>query len=121
MIAVMASMLLFAGMCMIPTHHHIDVGGYDSAYVQGFFDQQTIPPEFAQSGNARWSSDAAAVIIPQLGIPTQFSIKIIAPTPKQLTLRAITRQSFVIRRSPIIGKPSLAQFRTDIPNRFRYL
>ena len=88
LIAVMASIILFGGMCMIPTRHHIDVGGYDSAYVQGFFDQQLIPPEFTQSGNARWSGNATAIIIPQLGIPTQFAITVIAPTPKQLTLRA---------------------------------
>ena len=88
LIAVVASVILFGGMSLIPTHHRIDVGGYDSAYVQGFFDQQAIPPEFAQSGTARWSGSAAAIIIPQLGMPTQFRITLVAPTPKQLTLRA---------------------------------
>ncbi len=86
-ITVMASIFLFGVMCMIPTRHHIDIGGYDSAYVQGFFDQQRIPTEFAQAGTARWSGNEAAIIIPQLGIPTQFAITAVASTPKQLTLR----------------------------------
>lgn len=83
---VVTSIMLFWLMCMIPTHHHIDIGGYDSAYVQGFFDQQAIPPEFATTGNARWSRADAAIIIPQLGIPTNFAITTIAPTRKALTL-----------------------------------
>lgn len=86
MITIVASICLFVGICIIPTRHYIDVGGYDSAYVQGFFDQQTIPTDFARSGTARWSGTDAAVIIPQLGMPTQFAITVIAPTPKQLTL-----------------------------------
>src|SRR6266487_1715437 len=53
--------LLLALAYQIPITHSVDIGGYDSAYVQGFYDpERALPgqqrPELAGSdGGARWT------------------------------------------------------------------
>lgn len=82
------SALLFGALCMIPFSHTIDIGGYDSAYTQGFFDQEPIPAMFQTDGMARWSGIDAALIVPQYATPMQLTIRASAPVSKTLALIA---------------------------------
>lgn len=80
--------ILFGLICLIPVSHTIDVGGYDSAYVQGFFDQEPIPSQFATDGMARWSGADAAVILPQFATPMHVRMRVVAPHPQTVTITA---------------------------------
>ena len=82
----LVSGLLFAVLCMIPSTYTVDIGGYDSSYTQGFFDQEAIPAVFATPGNARWSGSDAAIIIPQYAHPMTLTMRLRAPVTKQLTI-----------------------------------
>lgn len=82
------SALLFALICAIPTTYTLDIGGYDSAYVQGFFDQEAIPAEFGTAGMARWSSEHAAIIVPQYADPTTVTLRVAAPVTTTLVIQS---------------------------------
>ena len=83
LIAVMAiGALLLALAYQIPVTHTVDVGGYDAAYVQGFYDpERALPgeqrPELAGSdGGARWTRDQSFLVFPQAGLPAQIILRL---------------------------------------------
>src|SRR5262245_22540157 len=74
--------LLLALAYQIPVTHNVDVGGYDSAYVQGFFDpERALPgqqrPELDGSdGGARWTRERSFLVFPQAGLPAQITLRL---------------------------------------------
>jgi len=74
--------LLLALAYQVPVTHTVDVGGYDSAYVQGFFDpERALPgqqrPELDGSdGGARWTRERSFLVFPQAGLPAQITIRL---------------------------------------------
>ena len=73
--------LLLALVYQIPVTHTVDIGGYDSAYVQGFYDPEraTGPdhPELAGSdGSARWTRATSYLLFPQAGLPAQLTLRL---------------------------------------------
>jgi 4-amino-4-deoxy-L-arabinose transferase-like glycosyltransferase len=72
--------LLLALVYQIPTTHTVDIGGYDSAYVQGFFDPErdagTNHAELLGSdGSARWTRATSYLLFPQAGLPAQLTLR----------------------------------------------
>ncbi|MFM2032563.1 MAG: hypothetical protein RLZZ297_1328, partial [Chloroflexota bacterium] len=84
--ALISSVVLTGLLHAVPTRQVIDIGGADSAYVQGFYDQQPIPAPFEQPGMARWSGPDAALRLPLIGIPARLTMTLRAPTPRELIL-----------------------------------
>jgi 4-amino-4-deoxy-L-arabinose transferase-like glycosyltransferase len=67
----------------VPATHIVDIGGYDAAYVQGFFDTQTITPSGGgrsyldgSDGSARWSRATSALLFPQAGLPATATLRL---------------------------------------------
>lgn len=78
--AMLLGALLIALAYQLPTAHTVDIGGYDAAYVQGFYDPERAAPELAGSdGSARWTRDTADLLFPQAGLPAQVSLRLRAP------------------------------------------
>ena len=86
LLSLLGSVLVLLTMHAIPTRHIVDIGGPDSAYLQGFYDQQPIPALFARPGTGRWSGPEAALRLPLIGMPAQLSITAAAPLPRTLTI-----------------------------------
>lgn len=77
----MVGVLLILCLYQIPAAHTVNIGGYDTAYVQGFYDTEytvaTSPPYLQGSdGSVRWTHDRAAILFPQLGLPTQVTLRL---------------------------------------------
>ncbi|HEU5099959.1 MAG TPA: glycosyltransferase family 39 protein [Roseiflexaceae bacterium] len=73
--------LLLALVYQIPVTHTVDIGGYDAAYVQGFYDPERGAgpdhPELAGSdGGARWTRATSYLLFPQAGLPAQLTLRI---------------------------------------------
>lgn len=73
--------LLLALVYQIPVTHTVDIGGYDSAYVQGFFEPERGAgpdrPELAGSdGSARWTHATSYLLFPQAGLPAQLTLRL---------------------------------------------
>jgi len=74
--------LLLALAYQVPVTHNVDVGGFDSAYVQGFYDpERALPgtqrPELDGSdGSARWTRERSFLIFPQAGLPAQITLRL---------------------------------------------
>ncbi|MFN7472677.1 MAG: hypothetical protein ACK5S9_13620, partial [Roseiflexaceae bacterium] len=81
--ALIVSLLIHA----VPARHVVDIGGYDSAYLQGFFEQQASPDSFGSDGRVRWSGADAALRLPLIGMPSTLSIRVASPITKTLTLQ----------------------------------
>ena len=79
--AMVLGALLLALVYQLPVTHIVDIGGYDSAYVQGFFDPErgagTDRPELAGSdGSARWTRVSSYLLFPQAGLPAQLTLRL---------------------------------------------
>jgi len=80
----LAGALLVALLAQIPARHPVDVGRYDAAYTQGFFDPERFapadaapPPYLAGSdGAARWTGGSAALLFPQAGLPGEVTVRL---------------------------------------------
>src|SRR6185436_9005615 len=65
--------LLLALAYQVPVTHTVDIGGYDAAYVQGFYDPERAEapgdhPFLAGSdGSARWTRGVSDLLFPQAG------------------------------------------------------
>jgi 4-amino-4-deoxy-L-arabinose transferase-like glycosyltransferase len=73
--------LLLALVYQIPTVHDVDIGGYDAAYVQGFYDPEPTA--------ARWTRDVSYLIFPQAGLPSQVTLRLRgrpASSPAEVTV-----------------------------------
>ena len=70
----------------VPARHVVDIGGYDSVYVQGFFEQQDIPQPFGTDGRARWTGADAALRLPLIGMPSTVTIRVASPITKTIDL-----------------------------------
>ena len=74
--------LLIALAYQIPVTHTVDIGGYDSAYTQGFYDpERNTPsnphPELAGSdGSARWTRASSDLLFPQAGLPARVTLRL---------------------------------------------
>ena len=74
--------LLLALAYQIPVTHSVDVGGYDSAYVQGFYDPERALPGQARpdldgsDGSARWTRGQSFLLFPQAGLPAQLTLRL---------------------------------------------
>ena len=66
----------------IPVAHTVDIGGYDAAYVQGFYDPERSASPGAHpyldgsDGSARWSRDISYLVFPQAGLPAQITLRL---------------------------------------------
>ena len=77
LMAAVAGAALIALLAQIPARHQVDVGGYDAAYVQGFYDAEGtdspgVPAPYlaGSDGSARWTRpDSSALLFPQAGLP----------------------------------------------------
>jgi hypothetical protein len=98
--ATLCALLLSVIVHAIPTTHSVDIGGYDSAYVQGFYDQQHTPQEFGRNGTARWSGPDAAIRLPLLGRPAHITLRVAAPRAKTLDLISPTTAVTVPLQEP---------------------
>jgi 4-amino-4-deoxy-L-arabinose transferase-like glycosyltransferase len=82
LLAVMAlGALLLALVYQIPVTHTVDIGGYDSAYVQGFFDPERAagldhPALNGSDGSARWTRATSYLLFPQAGLPAQLTLRL---------------------------------------------
>jgi hypothetical protein len=74
--------LLLALAYQIPVTHTVDIGGYDSAYVQGFYDPERALPGQARpdlegsDGGARWTRGQSFLLFPQAGLPAQVTLRL---------------------------------------------
>ncbi len=82
--ALIFSLLIHA----VPARQVVDIGGYDSAYLQGFFEQQATPDSFGADGRVRWSGPDAALRLPLIGMPSTLTVRVASPITKTLTLQA---------------------------------
>ncbi len=73
--------VLLALLYQIPATHHVDIGGYGAAYVQGFYDPELASsPDLASSdGSARWSRAVSYLLFPQIGTPAQVTLRLRGP------------------------------------------
>jgi 4-amino-4-deoxy-L-arabinose transferase-like glycosyltransferase len=66
----------------IPVAHTVDIGGYDAAYVQGFYDPERSASPGARpyldgsDGSARWSQGVSYLVFPQAGLPAQITLRL---------------------------------------------
>ncbi|MBC8075100.1 MAG: hypothetical protein H7Y32_03410, partial [Chloroflexales bacterium] len=88
-LALLLGALLFAGAYQIPARHEVDIGGYDAAYAQGFYDAERAddarnapaphdpPPYLAGSNGAlRWTRASSALRFPQAGLPAVVRLRL---------------------------------------------
>ena len=78
LIGALAVLLLY----QIPAYHPIAIGGYDAAYVQGFYEPEPAESTFLSGavGGARWSKASSALLLPQIGLPAEISLRMRGPT-----------------------------------------
>jgi 4-amino-4-deoxy-L-arabinose transferase-like glycosyltransferase len=76
-------MLLIALLSQIPATHAVNIGGYDTAYVQGFYDPQYITARGGgryyldgSDGSARWSRAVSYLLFPQAGLPGSVTLRL---------------------------------------------
>ncbi len=78
----LAGVLLTALVYQLPSTHTIDIGAYDSAYVQGFYEPERADmpgnrPYLAGSdGAARWSQADSHLLLPQAGLPAHVTLRL---------------------------------------------
>jgi Dolichyl-phosphate-mannose-protein mannosyltransferase len=70
--------LLLTLFYQIPATHDVDIGGYDAAYVQGFYDSERdgSPDLVGSNGTARWTHDVSYLLFPQAGLPAQVTLRL---------------------------------------------
>jgi 4-amino-4-deoxy-L-arabinose transferase-like glycosyltransferase len=70
--------LLLALVYQIPAAHDVDIGGYDAAYVQGFYDPERSDAAIlaGSDGRARWTRDVSYLLFPQAGLPAQVTLRL---------------------------------------------
>ena len=80
--AMIVGMLLLMLAYQIPATHTVNIGGYDSAYVQGFYDpeQRGASGDHAylqgSDGSARWTRAVSYILLPQAGLPAQVTLRL---------------------------------------------
>ena len=66
----------------VPATHAVDIGGYDAAYTQGFYDpsrsDSTPLPAYlsGSNGQARWTKAASFLLFPQIGLPAELTLRL---------------------------------------------
>lgn len=84
---VLVALLLGASLILllyqVPATHVVDSGGYDAAYVQGFYDPQYADTpggsqDYVQGsdGSVRWSRDQSFLVFPQAGLPATVNLRL---------------------------------------------
>lgn len=80
--AALGALLIFL-LSQIPATHAVNIGGFDAAYIQGFFDAERPgdpggPRPYLEGaeGGARWSGASAALIFPQAGLPGAITLRL---------------------------------------------
>lgn len=64
--------LLIALLSQLPAQHTVDVGSWDSAYVQNFHDPEP-------DGRGRWSQSSSILLFPQAGMAGRITLELRAP------------------------------------------
>ena len=115
--------LLIVLLSQIPATHVVNIGGFDAAYTQGFFDAERPgdpggPRPYLEGAadGARWSGASAALLFPQAGLPGEVSLRLRGwregGPPPQVTLllngvqeldRFVATGAWEERRVPIRG------------------
>jgi 4-amino-4-deoxy-L-arabinose transferase-like glycosyltransferase len=80
--AMAAGALLLALAYQLPVTHQVDIGGYDAAYVQGFYDPDRASPGAPRpeldgsDGSARWTRGQSFLVFPQAGLPAELTLRL---------------------------------------------
>ncbi|WP_238613517.1 glycosyltransferase family 39 protein [Candidatus Oscillochloris fontis] len=79
LLAACAAVLLITLLSQFPAQHDVDVGGYDAAYVQGFFEPERPGSAYLADadGAVRWSRPEVAVLrFPLAGTPGTLRVRL---------------------------------------------
>jgi hypothetical protein len=67
----------------VPVRHEVNIGGYDAAYVRGFYDAQDSsypsghqPYLKGSDGRVRWSRARSFLVFPQAGLPASVTLRL---------------------------------------------
>ncbi len=76
--AAVAGFVLLLLAFQIPVVHHVDLGGYDAAYTQGFSEPEPVDSPFliGSDGSARWSRDVSYLLFPQAGLGADITLHV---------------------------------------------
>lgn len=91
-LAMAVGALLIALLYQFPATHTVDIGGYDAAYTQGFYDPERLPSErpylAGSDGSVRWSRDVSYLLFPQAGLPARLTLRLRghSTTPIEVTV-----------------------------------
>lgn len=79
----LTGMILIVLLYQIPAYHDVDIGHYDAAYVQGFYEAEmryaadTSPLYLSGSDeHVRWSRDSSFLLFPQAGLPGSITLRL---------------------------------------------
>lgn len=74
----MLGLALFTLLYQTSARHSIDIGGFDTAYVQGFHEAQSDASIYllGSDGQARWSRERSFLIFPQAGLPASVTLRL---------------------------------------------
>ncbi len=74
----MLGLALFTLLYQTSARHSIDIGGFDTAYLQGFHDAQADASTYllGSDGQARWSRERSFLIFPQAGLPASVTLRL---------------------------------------------
>lgn len=82
LLAAAGAALLLVLVYQIPATHRVDIGGYDAAYTQGFFDPERLDSQGhrayleGSTGGARWTRDVSYLLFPQAGLPAEVTLRL---------------------------------------------
>jgi 4-amino-4-deoxy-L-arabinose transferase-like glycosyltransferase len=80
-VAVIGALLVLLAY-QVPARQHVDIGGRDGAYVQGFHDAERADAPAAPSylagadGRARWTRAESYLVFPQIGQPAELRLRL---------------------------------------------
>lgn len=84
LLVALGTLLLFCVLYQLPTQHTVNIGHYDTAYVQGFYGAQEITPTGGgrfyldgSDGSARWSQARSFLLFPQAGLPSSVTLRLV--------------------------------------------
>ena len=89
LLALLVGALFFAASYQIPARHQVDIGNYDAAYAQGFYEAERAddarnapepypPPPYLEGSNgaARWTRASSVLRFPLAGLPATLRLRL---------------------------------------------